>query len=342
MREIPSMQTVDSHTHLLNPEVRFNRLFDRISVMFFAEKLGMDREKLHTEPFAAYVTAMAHAIRQSRYVKKACLFGVDARVNEQGKQLGRDRTVCATTQDVLRVCAGFPELFIPFLSINPLRPDALDLLDQYVEQGCHGAKFLQNYWRIDLNDERFIPYYEKLKFHKLPLIVHIGSEYTIDSERRYEGVAMLDLPLACGVTVVAAHMGLGRIKHKLLVWKNLTRNPRDFDDDYFILLQKLKTHANLYADISAILVPMRARALTHLAAQRDVHEKILFGTDYPVPFTTTLNSYDLSWAIRRRISAIDNPFDRYTSAILEYFPEHNPIYQNYRKLLPDSVCGTAD
>ncbi len=138
---------------------------------------------------------------------------------------------------------------------------------------------------------------------------------------------MLELPLACGVTVIAAHMGLGRINHKLLIWKNITRNPHDFDDDYFILLDKLKTYTNLYADISAILVPLRARALPHLAQQKAVHDKILFGTDYPVPFTTTLNSYDLSWAVRRKISSITNPFDRYISAILEYFPENSPIYQ---------------
>ena len=59
---------------------------------------------------------------------------------------------------------------------------------------------------MDLNEERFVPYYEKLKAHGLPLIVHVGSEYTIDSDARYERIEMLDLPLACGVTVIAAHM----------------------------------------------------------------------------------------------------------------------------------------
>ena len=52
----------------------------------------------------------------------------------------------------------------------------------------------------------------------------------------------------------------------------------------FVLLDKLRQHDNLYADIAAILAPLRARALRHLAVQKDVHGKILFGTDYPVPF----------------------------------------------------------
>lgn len=336
------MRTIDIHTHLLSPEVSFKRFFDRFSVTFFAKKLGVDRNELRAAPYRTYVKAMANAIQQSHSVERVCLFGVDARFNRQGRQTGRDKTVCAMTQDVLKVAADFPDCFIPFLSVNPLRPNALELIDQFVEQGCCGAKILQNYWGLDLNDEHLIPYYEKLKFHNLPLIIHIGSEYTIDSDTRYEGVDMLDLPLACGVKVIAAHMGLGRIKHKLLVWKNITGNPHDFDDDYFILLEKLKTQANLYADISAILVPMRARALRHLSEQKDVHEKILFGTDYPVPFTTTLNSYDLSWATRHKLSSIENPFDRYTSAILEYFPAGSPIYQNYRKLLPNTLYSRVD
>ena len=327
------MRTVDIHTHLLSPAVRFDRLIDRFSVAFFARKLGVDQRALHSRPYQTYVQAMASSIQHSAFVDKACLFGVDARFDRRGRQIARDQTVCAMTENVLQVTAAHPDCFIPFLSVNPLRPGALESIDRFVEQGCRGAKFLQNYWGLDLNDERLIPYYEKLASHALPLIIHIGSEYTIRSDRRYEGAEMLDLPLACNVRVIAAHMGLGRFIHKLMPWKNLSGDPRDFDADYFVLLERLQSQPNLYADISAILVPLRARALRHLSRQTQIHDKLLFGTDYPVPFTTTLNSYDLSWATRRQISAIHNPFDRYVSAILEYFPADNPIYRNYRKLL---------
>lgn len=328
------MKTVDIHTHLLNPDVRFDRLFDKLSVRFFAKKLGVEVKQLKAEPFAAYVSALVRALRQSHHVEKACLFGVDSRLDEKGEEIGRDRTVCAMTEDVLKLAKRYPDIFIPFLSLNPRRKDALDRIDEYVEKGCRGAKFLQNYWGIDLNNERFIPYYEKLQAHKIPLIIHIGSEYTIQSDRRYENTDMLELPLACGVTVIAAHMGLGRISHRVRFWRNFTSNPGYFDADYFQLLEKLATHENLYADISAILVPMRARALRHLSEQKALHRKILFGTDYPVPFTIQFNAYDLSWSTRCRINRIANPFDRYAAAVLEYFPPESPIYDNYRQVLP--------
>ncbi|MES9905393.1 MAG: amidohydrolase family protein, partial [Sedimenticola sp.] len=254
------MKTVDIHTHLLNPNVCFDRLFDKVTIRFFAKGLGVDPKRLQAEPYTAYVEAMARSIRESKYLEKACVFGVDSRLDERGREIDRDKTVCAMTEDVLEVADKHPGQFIPFFSINPRRPDALDLIDEYMEKGCRGAKFLQNYWGVDLNNERFIPYYEKLKEWSIPLTIHIGSEYSIDSDARFERIDMLDLPLACGVTVIAAHMGLGRINHKLRFWRNLSKDPRYFDADYFLLLDRLRQHENLYADISAILAPLRARA----------------------------------------------------------------------------------
>ncbi|VAX11468.1 hypothetical protein MNBD_GAMMA26-2529 [hydrothermal vent metagenome] len=327
------MKTIDIHTHLLNPNVQFDRLFDKIAIRFFASKLGMPADQLKIAPYATYVESMAKAVAESQHVEKICLFGVDSRLDEKGREIDRDKTVCAMTTDVLTVVDDHPDEFIPFMSVNPRRTDGLDLIDEYVGRGCRGAKFLQNYWGVNLNEERFVPYYEKLKAHDIPLIIHIGSEYSIDADARFERTDMLALPLATGLKVIAAHMGLGQINYKFRFWRNLSKNPDYFDEDYFILLEMLQRHDNLYADISAILAPMRARALRHLSKQDAVHEKILFGTDYPVPFSIRLNTYDLPADTRKQLNNIANPFDRYVAAMLKYFPEGNPIYGNYQKLL---------
>ncbi len=327
------MKTIDIHTHLMSREVSFDRLFDRITIRFFAKGLGVDAEKLKKDPYGTYVEATAESVRASRHIDKACLFGVDYRFNEKGEVTDQDRTVCASNEDVLEVAGRYPEQFIPFFSVNPRRPDALDRIDRYLEQGFKGAKFLQNYWALDCKDERLLPYYEKLAQHGIPLIIHVGSEYSIDSDARYERTDMLELPLAAGVKVIAAHMGLGRINYKWRFWRNLSKNPQYFDEDYYLMLEMLQRHDNLYADISAILAPLRARALRHLSQQTAVHHKILFGTDYPVPFTIGWNSYDLDADSRKRIGEESNPFDRYTLAMLEYFPAESPIYSNYRKVL---------
>ena len=157
------MKTIDIHTHLMSREVSFERLFDRITIRFFAKGLGVDAKRLKQDPYGTYVEATAESVRASRYIDKACLFGVDGRFDEHGREIDRDRTVCAGNDDVMDVAGRYPEQFIPFFSVNPRRPDALDRIDHYLEQGFKGAKFLQNYWALDCKDERLLPYYEKLK-----------------------------------------------------------------------------------------------------------------------------------------------------------------------------------
>jgi predicted TIM-barrel fold metal-dependent hydrolase len=271
------------------------------------------------------------SVRESQYLDKTVLFGVDARVDDKGRELHRDLTVCATNEDVLTLYQKHSDVIVPFFSINPMRPDALDLIDKYSELGFKGAKFLQNYWGVDTREERYRPYFEKLREKGLPLIVHIGSESSIHSYKECEKIEMLDQPLDAGVNVIAAHMGLSY--DTLYIWQALSKNPKYFNKEYFMLVEMLQKYDNLYADISALLTPVRAKVLRHLSEQNEVHEKLLFGTDYPVPFSTVLNSYDLPYRKRFGLSKEANSFDRYTKTILEYFPENNPVYSNYKKIL---------
>ncbi|MBD3808538.1 MAG: hypothetical protein IE880_07470, partial [Epsilonproteobacteria bacterium] len=73
--------------------------------------------------------------------------------------------------------------------------------------------------------------------------------------------------------------------------------------------------------------------LPHLSQCEQIHHKLLFGTDYPVPFSAIFTSYDLPFSKRFEIEKEENPFDRYAKAILEYFPTKHSIYDNYKKLL---------
>lgn len=325
------MQTVDIHVHLLNSEVAFNRFYDKLAIRFFGKKLGIEPKELLKNPYEAYTNTLVKMVRESKHLSKTVLFGVDARVDAKGKEIHRDLTVCATNEDLLKLYQNNQDVILPFFSINPMRPDALDLIDKYSELGFKGAKFLQNYWGVDTRDDRYTAYFEKLKEKNIPLIVHIGSESSVHSFKECEKIHMLDQPLDIGVNVIAAHMALSYQMHN--PFKAFSKNPKNFSEAYFTLLEMLEKHDNLYADISALLTPVRAKVLRHLSQQEHIHEKLLFGTDYPVPFTSVLNSYDLPYKKRFEISKEQNPFDRYAKAILEYFPKENALYTNYQKIL---------
>jgi len=166
----------------------------------------------------------------------------------------------------------------------------------------------------------------------LPLIIHIGSEFSIDSNPYYESAKMLQLPLDSGVKVIAAHVGAGHLGKWGYFWRNFSTKSKYLNQDYFQILKLLQKYDNLYADISALLTLFKARVLRDLTT-REVEDRLLFATDYPVVFSTIFTTYDLSLKKRFELAKIKNPFDRYVEAILEYFPKESPIYTNYKKLL---------
>ena len=140
------MKTIDIHTHLLRSDVAFQRSYDKLALRFFAKKFGMDPKALVRDPYGEYTRALVSSVRNSAHVEKIVLFGVDDRVDDTGKSLHKDITVCATNEDVAALYRGNEDVIIPFFSINPNRPDALELIDRYADMGFRGAKFLQNYW----------------------------------------------------------------------------------------------------------------------------------------------------------------------------------------------------
>ncbi|MDR1285200.1 MAG: amidohydrolase family protein [Campylobacteraceae bacterium] len=322
---------VDMHVHLLSSQVGFKRLYDKLAIMFFARRLGANPRRLIKNSYEEYVNTLTKSVKTSKKIKKITLFGIDDKINKEGKLLHKDNTVCASNDDVLNLYKNHSDIIIPFFSINPLRNDALKLIDKYANAGFKGAKFMQNYWEIDTNDEKFIPYYEKLKKKNLPVIFHIGSESSLPSNKAYESLKMIDLPLKLGVKVIVAHMALSY--EPLKISRALKRNPKYYPQEYFTLIEMLKTYDNLYADISAILTPVRAKVLRHLSREKEIHHKLLYASDYPVPFSIILNSYDLPLSKRLKFVFEKNPFDRYALVIGEYFPQGNAIYTNYKKVL---------
>ncbi len=332
------MQTIDFHAHLLNPNVSFSRTYDKVAISLFAKKLGVDKEDLLNRKYEAFVDAFINNIRTSKYVKKSVVLPVDAKIDEKGREISRDKTVCSSNEDVFREYKKYPDLIIPFFSINPNRLDALDLIDMYAQQGFKGVKFLQNYWDIDINDKRYIPYFEKIKSYDLPIIIHTGSEHAIESNSLYERVEVANQAIEIGCKVVLAHFGVNMVmEHELKkLHHNFSFENSKFGEDYFKTLSYLEKYDNVYADLSAIITFFRTKIVEDLAKnQEHIHHKLLFGTDYPVPFSILLSYNSLSLAKRLELEKIENPLDRYIAFFNEFFEEDALIYTNWKKLIKE-------
>ncbi len=322
---------VDFHAHLLSSDLSFDRFYDRVALKLFGKSFGIDANFAKNDPYEAYKSALVLNIKNSKRLTKSVIFGVDGKYNQDGSFIKRDKTVCASNEDVLELFEQNRELFIPFFSINPLRVDALDLIKKYHSLGFKGAKFLQNYWEVDTNSQEFIPYYELLKELNLPLIIHVGSESSVSTNKKFESLEMVKLPLEIGVKVVVAHMAISYKERSLFT--AFSQNEKYFNRDYHKLIEMLKIYPNLYADLSAILTPVRAKVLPHLSKQTNIHHKLLFATDFPVPYSILFNSYDIKWRERWKISKITNHYDRYIAVLEYYFGKDSLIFSNYKKVV---------
>jgi predicted TIM-barrel fold metal-dependent hydrolase len=145
----------------------------------------------------------------------------------------------------------------------------LDELEKCLSQGAAAMKCLPNCHNIDCNDRRYRRFWERMAASGLPLLAHTGGEHTVPVvEPRYASPEVLQLPLECGVKVIAAHCA--------------TKSGLTDPEYFFQLLEMFPQHPNLFADISAFNVPLRGRHVRR-CLEPGVVERMVHGSDYPVP-----------------------------------------------------------
>ena len=325
---LTQIKTVDIHSHLLSADVKFDRFYDKLALAFFAKKFDINRRELIKNGFEGYKSNFARLIKSSNFVQKSVVFGVDAKFDDSGNFVHKDKTVCASNEEVFAFYEQNPNEVVPFFSVNPNRKDALNLIEKYHKMGFKGGKLLHSYWETDLNDKRYEPYFKLLSELRLPLVIHVGDENSLASNKALESIEQLKSPLNLGCRIVCAHMGASSDG----AFTALSRDPEKFGANYFTLLGWLREFDGLYADVSALLCINKARILPHLKTQTQIHDKILFGTDFPVPFSVIFSSYDLSLRDRLALNRIQNPLDRYVRAMSLYFGENSLIFSNYKKI----------
>lgn len=149
---------------------------------------------------------------------------------------------------------------IPFGSVHPDSPDALDELSRLKENGIKGVKLHPDYQGYFVDEKRMIPIYEKIAELGMIALFHCGLDIGYPEPVHCSAEALASvLPVFGGSPVVAAHFGgLGTLPEtrKHLAGKNVY-----FDTAY------------CYGTIT----PRYAKEII------DIHgaDKILFGSDAP-------------------------------------------------------------
>jgi predicted TIM-barrel fold metal-dependent hydrolase len=240
-----------------------------------------------------YVKRILNQLDHSEKVGRAVLLGMDGVYDEQGRLDLAATDFLISNRYVLEVAKRHPGHFLAGVSINPQRRDAIEELERCVHAGAVLIKVLPNTQRFDPSDKRYVPFYRALAKHHMPLLSHVGFEFSlIGKDQSVGNPRRLQVPLEEGVCVIAAHScSLGLF----------------FAEPYFKMFQEfIQRYAHFYADTSALTLPNRVRMLFLLRRHPELHERLIFGTDYPLP----VFSYPALRKGYRKLSQARSPFDR--------------------------------
>lgn len=229
--------------------------------------IGLPLEALRGDLDGMYVAQLLEWVRSSSL--DAVVILAQEKVYDDSGCVMEDRGTAYVPNDYVLRLAKEHEEFLPAVSIHPARPDAMEELERCLELGAVMMKCLPNCQNIDCRDRRYTKFWERMAEAGLPLLAHTGGEHTLEVVRPdLADPLILEWPLECGVTVIAAHSGT---KSGL------------FDPQYFGRFKEMtRRYQNLYGDTSAFNVPIRGSVIPDCVAG-GLGERLVHGSDYPVP-----------------------------------------------------------
>jgi len=258
-------------------------------------------------------------------------------------------------------------------SVHPYDPNFSERITEAVDRGAVLLKWLPSAQHIELADPRVLDALKKTASVRpngkpLPVLIHIGSEYAIESTDRrtmsYDFLSWSWLEASWnrlrprsrrwatpdtqgrlknlreavneGSQIILAHAGLPYFASGF-IGKYLEHS--DFKVVGELLASNRPGHGTFYTDVSACCTPFRQPY--HADIARLPREYILFGSDFPVPVFNLTNDPKrtigdfrdvMKGSFERIIKPSGNLLDVNYRELSRIFPAH-PMFTNFGKLL---------
>ncbi len=230
----------------------------------------------------SYIARLNRLLEQFPPGAKLLLLAFDQAHKENGQALPEKSAFYVANASAQALAARYPDHFEWIASIHPYRPDAIDALQQAKAEGARAVKWLPPAMGIDPAEARCRPFYQAMASLDLPLLSHTGEEKAVEGmgETAFGNPLRLRLALQQGVRVIMAHCAtLGDeadLDHGQQAVSGFSLFTRMMDDPDF--------RQHLFGDISAITLRNRQPEVLHTLLQRqDWHDRLLNGSDYPLP-----------------------------------------------------------
>lgn len=237
---------------------------------------------------AQFVARLESLVRANPRHGRHGLLAFDEHYTLDGTAVPEQSEMYVPNDYVLGIAARAPDLFVPVISVHPYRADAVAELDRCAQRGARLCKWLPNAMGIDPADARCDPFYAALVRNKIALLTHTGEERAVDAAGAQDlgNPLRLRRALEQGVTVILAHCAsLGDGEDLDAALESGGDRARVPNFDLFVrLMEEERWVGRLFGEISAVTLANRdVTVVQQLLARRDLHTRLVNGSDYPLP-----------------------------------------------------------
>jgi len=295
--DIDPARLIDHHVHIaglgvggtkafVNPKMlTWRHPFHRLKLKVYMSSAGVSDEDNADPQAAARLAALVKSIKDHG---KHRLLAFDKNYRKDGTVNLEKTEFYVPNEYVFELAERYPDLFVPNISVNPYRPDALEEIEKWARRGARIVKWLPNAMGIDPSDPKCDPFYQKMKELDLILLSHGGEEKAVEAEedQKLGNPLLLRRALDHGVKVIVAHCaGLGSNEDL----DAPDRKRIDNFDLFLRLMDEKRYEGLLFGEISAMTQFNRSgKPLRTMLAREDLHERLVNGSDYPLPAVNLL------------------------------------------------------
>jgi uncharacterized protein len=254
-------------------------------------KLGADLDRSGTVDTKEYLDLSYRFLSTSEEIDAVVLLGLDALYDPDSGLRDDKRTDLWVSNkflsrrlqelnDRLRKKGGSGEKGKRFYwgaSVSPNRNDWEEEMEFVLgDPNAVLMKLIPSVQHIDLRDPNHRAYYETLARNRMPLLCHVGPEYSFPEgirERERDNFRFLEKPLECGVTVIAAHCAAPVFP----IDRNETK-------EFAAFMRGTNTggRVQLWGDTSAFSLLTRIPLLEEMLQMFPPHW-LVHGSDFPIP-----------------------------------------------------------
>lgn len=291
-RDLPDKIAYDVHVHVIDDNEKENGCFINPSSKTILQAshyvkmrayLSAGRVKDRKIIGDQYIGRLVKLARNCGRPIRLHVLAFDKNYDRGGRVVMSKTEFYVSNEYVMALARAYPDVFVPVISVHPYRQDALAELEKWADQGVKMVKWLPSVQGIDPADASIVPFYQAMKRRNMVLLVHAGKEHALDSHGRddLDNPLLLRKPLDCGVKVIISHCAsAGKNKDLDDPQKNKARN----FDLFLRLMDEKKYEGLLFADVSTITQRNRMdEALATLLTRKDLHPRLVNGSDYPLP-----------------------------------------------------------